>query len=92
MKKPPRMPTTTPKCFHNHQQFVSWMATARITGGCYEAGYCTDCTPEYKARMTVANRCEHHEIRFTWDQDGFIQGTNNLQGDLLNDYPSTSAN
>ena len=24
---------TTPKCFHNHQQFVIWMAAARNTGG-----------------------------------------------------------
>jgi hypothetical protein len=64
----------TPKCFHNHQQFVIWMAAARNTGGCFEASYCTDCTPEYKARMLAEKRCDHPDIVFGPDEHGFIQG------------------
>lgn len=75
MKNAPRMPATTPKCFHNSMEFASWATMAAFTGGCYESGFCTDCTPEYKAKMLAANRCEHPEIRFCLDQDGFIQGT-----------------
>lgn len=67
----------TPRCFHNHQQFTIWMAAARNTGGCYETGYCTDCTPEYKQRMQDAKRCEHPEIKFAPDEHGFIQGVIN---------------
>lgn len=74
MKRDDLIPITTPKCFHNHSQFTTWMKAARATGGCHEAGFCTDCTEEYKNRMLAAGRCEHPDVRFAPDEHGFIQG------------------
>ena len=63
-----------PACFEP-LQWQQWVAAARHTGGVSAGGYCTDCTPEYKARMQAAGRCEHPEIIFAVDEHGFIQGT-----------------
>jgi len=38
-------------------------------------GFCTDCTPEYQAKMIREHRCEHPETLFEVDEDGFVQGT-----------------
>lgn len=38
-------------------------------------GFCTDCTPEYQSKMIRAGRCEHPEVLFEIDKDGFICGT-----------------
>ena len=64
----------TPKCFYNRPQFVSWLKEAKHSHGCNEAAFCTDCTPEYKAKMLAQNRCEFPDIEFVNDQDGFLQG------------------
>ena len=66
---------TKPKCFPSEQHFRIWQHAARLTGGCFEVGFCTDCTPEYKARMQAQRRCDHPEIQFAPDEHGFIQGT-----------------
>lgn len=63
-----------PLCFTSQQQFKMWMQSARITGGIYENGICTDCTAEYQAKMIAAKRCTHPDVYFTHDQDGFTQG------------------
>lgn len=38
-------------------------------------GFCTDCTPEYQAKMIIKKRCEHPETLFELDKDGWIGGT-----------------
>lgn len=36
--------------------------------------FCTDCTPEYQAKMIEEKRCRHPEIKFGRGEDGFIEG------------------
>jgi hypothetical protein len=64
----------TPPCFSTRLQFKMWMQSARITGGIYENGICTDCTAEYQAKMIEQKRCMHPDTYFAPDQDGFTQG------------------
>ena len=70
-------PPRTPACFPDRYSFDTWRLAAHVTGGCSEAKWCTDCTPEYKERMTKANRCECQNITFARDEDGFLQGVTN---------------
>jgi hypothetical protein len=64
----------TPLCFSSRQQFIMWMKSARITGGIFDNGICTDCTHEYQAKMIAEKRCIHPNVYFSPDTDGFIQG------------------
>jgi hypothetical protein len=68
------IPQTKPRCFPTHKHFAIWMQAAKHTGGCFDVGHCTDCTPEYKNRMMAQRRCDHPEIQFAPDEHGFIQG------------------
>lgn len=56
-----------PLCFNSDRDFGQWLyfaATARE-----ECTPCSDCTPEYKQKMTEQNRClqnyvmEKHQVR-----------------------------
>ncbi len=61
----------TPACF-TEQQFVAWREAGQ--GWSPLAGPCTDCTPGFQARMKVAGKCEHPEMIFDEDEDGFVYG------------------
>ena len=59
---------TGPPCFDSPDQYRSWRSAAR---DCYhlratseQPHFCTDCTPEYKARMQDAHRCVHPAVVF----------------------------
>ncbi len=45
-----------PWCFDSHQQFTEWFRLAVRSRE--PAVVCEDCTPEYKAQMKQANRCD----------------------------------
>ena len=76
MKRKDILPVfTVPKCFPNKRHFAIWQHAARITGGCFEVGFCTDCTATYQQRMRLENRCAHPDVVFAPDEHGMIQGT-----------------
>lgn len=62
-----------PLCFQSKEQYTTWSELAR---GSTQAqfGPCTDCTPEFQDRMKKEMRCEHPEVEFDKDEDGFISG------------------
>lgn len=64
----------TPRCFPDRRSYVVWLQAAHYTGGCFDAGICTDCTAEYQARMLAERRCTQPNMRFAEDEDGFTQG------------------
>lgn len=62
-----------PLCFASKEQYASWGELARgSTRALY--GPCTDCLPKYQAEMIKEKRCEHPEVQFAVDSDGFISG------------------
>lgn len=61
--------TKTPKC-STPEQFREWVRAARMAKPGY-AGFCTDCTPAYARLMRKDGRCEHPEVRFRSNGDGF---------------------
>ena len=36
--------------------------------------YCEDCLPEHQREMIGKNRCQHPEVVFRADEDGFMAG------------------
>lgn len=66
-----------PLCFASPEQYKNWVKAARACArGSKEliSGFCTDCTPEYQAQMIELNRCEHPDVQFAVDRDGFMSG------------------
>jgi hypothetical protein len=65
-----------PKCFDSAAQFKAWKECARQA---YAQNWvCTDCTPEYQARMKAEGRCENPQVQFQQDTDGFEIGVVHL--------------
>lgn len=62
---------SVPRCFETKEQFVAWREAARLAYAHY--GPCTDCTPEYQARMKEENRCEQPQVVFVV-QNGGVEG------------------
>jgi hypothetical protein len=62
-----------PACFDSEEQYLSWVHAARAAQ--FKINHCNDCTPQYQSRMIQQHRCEHPEVRFETDEDGFIIGT-----------------
>lgn len=55
---------TTSKAFNEWLQ-ASTGPRGRITPKLRNAGFCSDCTPEYQRKMRTAGMCDHYdEIRF----------------------------
>lgn len=46
-------------------------ARASMLPSCW---FCTDCTPDYQAKMIKEERCLHPEIQFRTDKDKFMEG------------------
>lgn len=49
-------PSGKPGCFDSHAEFKSWLAAQKSHGK--RASICDDCTQEYEASMTGAQRCD----------------------------------
>jgi|DEB19_MinimDraft_3_1074340.scaffolds.fasta_scaffold15287_3 hypothetical protein len=62
-----------PACFSSQEQYEEWRELANKTTG-LSSGYCTDCTPEYKAEMLLQERCAHRNVEFGLDEDGLLAG------------------
>lgn len=56
----------TPMCT-DKETYAAWREAARksFPG---EAGFCTDCTPDYQAEMITAGRCENPWIEFDYQE------------------------
>ena len=63
-----------PRCT-SWKQYDSWRELRPAAG---LDGFCEDCTPEYQAEMCKVGRCDHPEILFYKDADGFIYGTQQI--------------
>ena len=62
-----------PRCFNSKEEFKAWVQAAR--GSSPRAGFCTDCTKEYQARMVKEGRCQYPEVEFydfEMDKDGYF--------------------
>ena len=70
-----------PPCFKSQWQWDDWVIGELKTlhepgavelGLCpQESSHCTVCTPSYKKQMVAEGRCEHHDVTFTIDENGF---------------------
>lgn len=58
----------TPRCA-TPEQYAAWPKLARLTK---RAKFCHDCTPGYQARMKIAGRCDHPEVKFD-DEGGYTR-------------------
>jgi hypothetical protein len=67
-----------PRCF-SRRQYELWKSVAR--GWRDVVSPCTDCTPGFQAAMKVAGKCEHPEMVFDEDEDGFAYGRMPRKGD-----------
>ncbi len=56
------------------QQYLSWQQMAKRVGTRNRNDYCEDCLPEYQCEMIRKNRCQHPEVVFQMDEDGFMAG------------------
>ena len=64
---------TKPACVSWHD-YELWHQAARLFPSGLVSGFCTDCTPEFQEKTMMAGTCEHHELYFIRDTDGFIEG------------------
>jgi len=70
-------PTPKPACFDTDEQYQEWLAAAhnvKALGGKFTSDYCTDCTPEHKAKMECAGRCAFPGTKFVRNQEGGLYG------------------
>lgn len=73
-----------PPCFPNRAHFTVWVRLADQTKqGNARLTYCTDCTPAYKTRMLVEQRCGHPEVQFVPEDDGGMAGVRPTLEELL---------
>lgn len=56
------------------QQYLSWLQMAKRVRTRIRNDYCEDCLPEYQGEMIRNNRCQHPEVVFQVDEDGFVTG------------------
>ena len=52
---------STPKCATT-EQWLEWKLLARKIIPAY--GFCTDCLPEYQAKMILQKKCKFPEVKF----------------------------
>ncbi len=57
----------TPMCT-DAQTYEEWREAARRSPP-GDAGFCTDCTPEYQQLMALNNRCDHPWVKFKLYED-----------------------
>lgn len=61
-----------PKCFESAKQYREWKSYARVAQG--SEWVCTDCTPQFQARMKSEGRCENPQVQFQQSHDGATVG------------------
>jgi hypothetical protein len=80
---------TPPPCFGDTHQWHIWNKARVISQEVSDTpvNFCTDCTPEYKALMEVAQRCSYPEVTFQVDAEGWDEG---VRGEMraFNDWSS----
>lgn len=69
----PQREERTLKCA-SPKEIAAWREAARVSRLETEAGFCTDCTPEYARKQRACGRCVYPEVKFAIDEDGFIMG------------------
>ena len=69
----PRFATPMPKCADSEEQVVNWLLTADRVCSAPSCGWCTDCLPEFQARMIDQGRCENPNVVFSRNE-GVIEG------------------
>lgn len=61
------------RCF-TQQQYLSWQQMAKRVSTRRRNDYCEDCLPEFQRAMIAQNKCQHPEVVFRTDEDGFMAG------------------
>jgi len=61
------------KCL-TQQQYLAWQQMARRVRTRIKNDYCEDCLPEFQSEMLKKNQCQHPEVTFRVDEDGFVSG------------------
>ncbi len=61
------------KCF-TVQQYQAWQQMAKRVQTRNRNDYCEDCLPEFQRAMKENNKCQHPEVIFRMDEDGFMAG------------------
>lgn len=61
------------KCL-TQQQYQSWQQMAKRVRTRIRNDYCEDCLPDFQREMLRKNRCQHPEVVFREDEDGFVAG------------------
>jgi len=60
--------TPKPPCFKTEAQWTEWVASAGDASlkhkGPLPVGHCSDCLPDYQARMEFEGKCTRTDIRF----------------------------
>lgn len=67
------------KCI-TQKQYLSWQQMAKRVRTRNRDDYCEDCLPEFQCEMINKNQCQHPEVVFRVDEDGFVTG---FRGELL---------
>jgi len=60
----------TPRCANSTEEYEEWRRFSRFQF--LPAGFCTDCTPDYKCKMMREGRCDYPEIEFDENDDGYL--------------------
>ena len=69
-----RLIAQCPPCFPSESVWQAWRENSRMNYIPLSEGFCTDCTPEYKAKMVEERRCLWPCVGFKTDSDGMLYG------------------
>jgi hypothetical protein len=71
-KQPLGLPSRAPACFESQSQWNNYRELAEYSAGTGWT-YCTDCTPEHKAKMVAEGRCKFPRTGFVTNR-GVVTG------------------
>ncbi len=63
-----------PPCFPDDETLFAWRNINHAVEESAPSGYCTDCTPDYQARMCAEKRCKFPETSFVPVAFGGVEG------------------
>lgn len=63
-----------PPCFPDDASLLAWRNMNHYVVEPQPSGYCTDCMPDYQARMCAEGRCKHPETSFISLPQGGVEG------------------